>query len=344
MKKLFSILMTFVFVLSLGTVALAGAVTLPEKTLPGTEIPKSFEPLNANRLSGEQTFAFSFTQNSPAAENPTENLTTVAIPITTISYDEGIYGDKTGAIDLSAFSSTEVPVGRYTYVVEELVPSPKVAGMVYTTRKGMLFVDKESDGTVKSYLIIGTVGTDPTKKFNNFNNIFEAGDLHITKEVTGNLGDLTKEFSFTVTLTAPDDPDAVSPAKKTIVNGIMKLYKNGVPTVPATEVTFNAAGSATVTFDLSDGETFTIKNLPYGVTYLVEETDPMEGYSVTTNGVSGRTASGEIDNTLKTVDVVNHKSSEIPTGIALDSLPYILILGFTGIGMGVLFFRKRHAF
>lgn len=327
MKKLFSILMTFVFVLSLGTVAFAIEEDTNSTPVPViARIPKSFTLENAGKLNPAETFTFSFTQQAATVNT---NLATVAIPNTTVAYIAGETSLKYGDISLANF--TAAPVGRYTYAVAEVVPDPQTAGMTYTTRTGTLVVDKEYDGTVKSYLIIGTMGTDMTKKFDNFDNKFAAGDLNITKQVTGNLGDKNKLFDVTVTLTAP--------AGKVVKNGVMELWKNGAPTTPSpTPVNFTG-NTAIVTFQVKDGDTFTIKNLPYGVTYVVEETDPLQGYGVTYEGKTGT-----IDNILETAKIINDRHTEIPTGISLDSLPYILILGLAASGMAVLFFRKRQAF
>ena len=316
MKKLLSILLTLALVLSFSTVAFANT------EVPVAVIPKSFTLVNADKLNPAETFTFTFSQQAATTNT---NLTTVTIPDTTIAYSAGENGSKNGSISLTNFATAAV--GRYTYAVAET--QGDTAGLDYTTRTGTLVVDKESDGTVKSYLIIGTIGTTIQGKYDNFDNTFSAGDLLVKKTVAGNLGDKTKEFDVTVTLTAPTG--------KTVENGEMELYKNGGATSPATMVNF-AAGTATVTFKVKHDDVFTIKNLPYGVTYVVAETDPANGYTVTYTGKTGTIGAASQETVI-----TNTKSSEIPTGITLESLPYILLLGFAVLGMGVLFFRKRRS-
>ena len=45
-----------------------------------------------------------------------------------------------------------------------------------------------------------------------------------------------------------------------------------------------------------------------------------------------------------TITVTNHLEVPIDTGITLDSMPYILILGLASIGLGVKFVQKRNIY
>lgn len=87
----------------------------------------------------------------------------------------------------------------------------------------------------------------------------EAGHLKVSKTVSGDAGDKTKEFSFTVTLS--DET----------VNGKYgdMTFENGVANIK-----------------LKHGESATAKWLPLNVTYTVAESDN-EGYTVTSTGETG---------------------------------------------------------
>lgn len=93
-----------------------------------------------------------------------------------------------------------------------------------------------------------------------------------------------------------------------------------------------------------NGETIIIENLPYGVTYTVEEDGTYmtsEGYDapVYTYSDSGETKS--MSEAEETVTITNNKGMNVDTGIGLDNLPYIMMLAFVGVGLAVFFVKKR---
>ncbi|WP_417091067.1 DUF5979 domain-containing protein [Marvinbryantia sp.] len=136
--------------------------------------------------------------------------------------------------------------------------------------------------------------------------------ITIEKQVTGGLGDRTKEFHFTYSY-----------------DGMEKDTNN--------------------TFTLTHGGTKTIDNIPVGTELTLTETNA-NGYNVSaTYGGKDLTASqGENGSaTFKvkvtangTVVVTNNKEGSPDTGITLDSLPYIVILAVVIAG-AVLFIIGR---
>jgi len=298
---------------------LAPAAVFAEDPAP-QELPTAVVVKNLavgeGRANPAEDFVFEFTEPSPA--------TAPAIPNVTISYDTGENGPKTGALNLDGFATAAV--GRYQYEVTEVGGS--TAGMVYSDHKGTLVVDKESNGTVKSYIIIGTMGS-PGDKYDDFTNTFTAWDLNVTKTVTGNLGDKAKEFTLRVTLKAPEG--------KIVKVDSITVLKNSVAT--ETPVNFDENGVATLTLTVTDGVTYTIADLPDGVTYAVVEEGVEDGkvdeYTVTYEGATG------IMNEDKAVTVTNDKSSEVPTGITLDNMPYIILMAVALVGLGAFALRKR---
>lgn len=288
---------------------------------PASQGPKAVVVKNLavgeGRVNPAEAFVFEFTNPSP--------VNAPAIPDVTISYEKGVNGTKTGALNLAGFDDEEVAVGRYQYKVTE--KSESTAGMVYSDRTGTLVVDKEFDGTVKSWIIIGPMGPLEAK-FPDFTNTFTAWDLDVTKKVDGNLGDQTKEFTLTVTLKAPED--------KTVKADSITLLKNGVAT--GTAVNF-VNGVATLTLTVKHNDTYKIADLPDGVTYAVVEEGVVDGmvdeYKVTYEDAEGTM------NADTTVTVTNHKSSQVPTGITLDNMPYIILMAVALVGLGAFALRKR---
>ena len=96
-------------------------------------------------------------------------------------------------------------------------------------------------------------------------------------------------------------------------------------------------------FKLKNGDTITISNLPYGVTYTVEEDD----YTSAANGgydaanYSFSDANKTIDTAADTVEITNNKGITVDTGINMDSMPYILMLAVVCMGLFGFFFKKR---
>ena len=89
------------------------------------------------------------------------------------------------------------------------------------------------------------------------------------------------------------------------------------------------------TFYLKDGETLSIANLPYGVSYTVTET-AAEGYTTNKEGDSG-----SINAAAQTAAFTNDRTTTVDTGITTDSLPYVLLLGIVVLAGAVLFIKRR---
>ena len=146
----------------------------------------------------------------------------------------------------------------------------------------------------------------------------------ISKTVAGNLGDKSKYFDFTVTLTGKEGEEYSLPA--TITGGSDKSGKKE-----------NVAISGTTTFKLKHGDTITIENLPAGVSYKVEEATPSD-YTMNATGQEGT-----MDAEAKTAAFTNTKTGDIDTGVYLDNLPYILV--FAGVlAIAAVFIVRRRRF
>ena len=316
MKRFLALVLVLALVLAPAAVFAEDPVTEDPAPQGPTAVVVKNLAVDEGRVNPAEAFVFKFTNPSPA--NAPE------IPNVTISYEKGVNGPKTGALNLDGFANAAV--GRYQYEVKEIGGS--TAGMEYSDRTGTLVVDKESDGTVKSYIIIGTMGS-PEQKYDDFTNTFTAWDLDVTKTVTGNLGDKTKVFTLTVTLNAPE-------GKTVQTDSITVLKNNDVAT--GTAVDF-VNGVATLTLTVKDNDKYTIADLPDGVTYAVVEEGVEDGkvdeYTVTYAGAEGTMDAD------KTVTVTNHKSSEVPTGITLDNMPYIILMAVALVGLGAFALRKR---
>ena len=89
------------------------------------------------------------------------------------------------------------------------------------------------------------------------------------------------------------------------------------------------------TFKLKHGDTITIANLTYGVTYTVTET-AAAGYTTTSTGDHGTINAAD-----QTAEFTNTKTGTVDTGVVLNNMPYILVLAVLAAGVAVFIIRKR---
>lgn len=321
MKKFVSILLVLVLMMSLSVAAFASEVETPAEASPApttATLAKVVTVTNDGTKMPAQTF--SFVVGKVSVTDAAADVTVDNMPVPTVdsvTYAEGESGSKTLAINLPTYTS----VGVYTYTITENAGS--TAGMVYDTASRTLKVTVVNGTTEGTFAVAGTVlvGTD-NKKSDSFNNVYNAGSLEITKTVTGNLGDKSKDFTFTVTLKAPKD--------KTVSSTI---------TVAGNDASF--VSGQEYTFTLKHGESYTFGNLPYEVEYTVTET-AADGYTTTVNGTAGNTITSKISAAAQTAAFVNDKNDgNLDLGVSMDSLPYILMLVVVGAAVVVIATRKK---
>ena len=141
--------------------------------------------------------------------------------------------------------------------------------------------------------------------------LFRQTQVTVRKEVTGNLGDQTKDFTFQWKI-------------------------------------LNADGSVnqeSETFTLKHGEQKEILGIPEGATLVIQETNA-DGYTVTakhgivnvpvvSNSVTVNVTDGS------TITITNNKEAVPDTGVLLDSLPYVVILAVVVLGAALVIVRRR---
>lgn len=317
MKKFVSILLVLVLMMSLSVAAFASEVEAPaESPAPTTAtLAKVVTVTNDGTKMPAQTFSFAVGKVSVSDAAADVTWANMPVPsVADVTYAEGESGSKTLTINLPTYTS----VGVYTYTITE--NSGSTAGMVYDTTPRKLKVTVVNGATAGTFVVAGTVLVDTdNKKSDSFNNVYNAGKLEITKTVTGNLGDKSKDFTFKVTLNAPEG--------KTVSSTITVAGKNA-----------SFVSGQEYTFTLKHGESYTFGNLPYGVTYTVEEADyTAAGYTTTKTGDTGT-----IGAATQTAAFVNDKNDgDLDLGVSMDSLPYILMLVVVGAAVVVIATRKK---
>ena len=331
MKKFMSLLLALLLVTSLGVPAFAEA----DKD---ASFGKTYKLANPDTTSPAETFTFKFSNGQ--VTDAAEGTVAPAIPDSSVNFAEG---EATSAGDTNnvavALSDIDWPsVGIYTYDVKEVAGS--TPGVTYSDEVLKLKVTVAYDADTQTYYTaFVTLSLDDgdgdgitDTKTGAFTNTYSAGSLAVTKTVTGNMGDRSKYFAINVTLTG--EADKTYAASYTVTGG--SKLENGTDDCTSSTISIGTPK----TFYLKHGDTLTIHNLPYGVTYEVtEENYTGDGYT-TTHTFSDNAK--EIDSASDTVTITNNKKATVDTGVVLDSLPYVLLLVLS-IGGVVLFVLKRRS-
>ena len=201
-------------------------------------------------------------------------------------------------------------------------------------------------------------------------NEYEKGQLTVSKKVTGNMGDTTKKWIFKAVFT--------SETGKT-VRGTINVSGSGTY-CGATQPTVDANGNVTPTavtgtilpgengwtgdhdavyFTLTSGQNMVFDNLPKGMTYAITEVEAgMYGYTTTATAsdtvvkdetkdadsqaedaqvTGGITEKAQAD----TANFTNNKQETPDTGIALDTVPYLMIMAIALMGVAMMIVRRR---
>ncbi len=134
----------------------------------------------------------------------------------------------------------------------------------------------------------GILLRDTTVRYENIR--LGSFDLTVKKHVKGILGELTRDFTFKITLTPPEHFDLQTSYEgtKAIVN-----YVNNEKMIEELPFTLylnkNAQGNYEGFVTLKDSETFTVRGLPEGTTYAVNEIEANQNGYITdyTNNIYG---------------------------------------------------------
>lgn len=317
MKKFVAILLTLMLVL--GMTAAVAEETHTYTDMDSITLTKTYNLTNAGTISPAEIFTFTALTCTEVADAGV-GVTTANAPVPTIgkvTYAKGEAGSANMTKTITITLPTYTAVGKYTYTFRE--NNNGTAGVTYRSDEIKLVVTViEQNGKVR----VAAVHTEKEgEKSGNFENTYSAGTLKVTKTVTGNLGDKDKEFDFTVTFTKPE-------GKNWDMDGI-------VLPIGATKVS-----DGKYSFKLKHGATAEFKNLPYGVSYVVEEADySSEDYRITEK--TGDT--GSINAAETTAAFTNNKDGQIDTGVTTESLPYVVLMGFVVLaGAALLLKRKAH--
>lgn len=322
-KRIFACLLALTMMFGLSATAFATeSGTTPTPTDHTTvTIKKKYKLANAGTTSPGETF----TLKQVGAGRVTDGDATSAPALGTIT--GAAFAERAATVngttgEITVALPTYDKVGVYEYTLQEVAGT--TAGVTYYEGniKLVVTVINGSDGNLR----IAAVHTEAEggKKSDTFENTYSAGTLKISKTVTGNLGDQSKYFVFTVTLTA-------AAGKSNYLDSYNITGGSDEDNPTSIKV------GETKTFKLKHDETINIEGLPYGVTYTVTEA-AATGYTTTNTG-----AQGTINKAEQEAAFTNTKTGDIDTGVYLDNLPYILV--FAGVlAIAAVFVVRRRRF
>ncbi len=374
MKKILGVVLSLAMAAMMSVTAFAEE---PEQTeafdINSVGISKILKVADGIDISNINKFDFSFTgvdgTNTVASEAGDKNVSiTVGEPSNGLAVGTLTFGEIFG--DVSNYKHA----GEYVYNVKETTKgfsssdanSEKELTVDSSEYKVRLFVANEPDGEGVSYskIIVEkgdekvdptireiTITEDPdthstvTASGANFINTYKElvkGDsdspvLKVEKLITGKYSDKTMNFSVSVVFTIPDtatkeDVEAVSKGSNRV--RIAWQGKKG-----------------TFTTDLSDSESIVFTKIPAGTTFIVKETQDENYKSKITGFVANpdndyvvgdreENGAGPIVEKDNNVTIENNSDTTVPTGIAINNLPYIALVTVAVAGLAFFVIKK----
>lgn len=300
--------------------------------LEATDFAKINDQYNAPTISNVTNFNGALTLTGSLANSATltgsfDKMTFTAPGIYTFKVTETGTNNPNLTTD-GSYYTVKVYV---TYETVNNVPTTNLVARTTIVKSDASDADVTKDGTTTS-----SEAKVATCAFVNTANT-NIHDLTVSKQVTGNTGSTTKEFTFTIDLTGVTGSYAIS------------YTGTNAPTTPAQTTAADAGHTSETTITLTSGQTATITGLPDGAKYTVKETGET-GYqgSYTINGgtaVNGTkgadltTTEGTIG-TTNTVAFTNNSYMTPPTAFVVNNWPYIA-LGIFAIAAIAIVLKKK---
>lgn len=278
--------------------------TANDQKLGNLKISKTVEGEDAPT---DESFRFTvhLTREVAAGEDQAadgESATTTTVPVKgTFSLDssEG-KGTKTGTVyfDENGDAQITLKAGESAYITG----LPAGASYTVTEESSANWVSSlDADSDTMS----GTINEEQLTDIKVKNIWAGTVSLTVSKTVQGNMGDKTKAFDFTLTLTAP--AGTTLPAELT-------AEKDG-------ESTTLSLTDGQCTFTLAHGESIQISKIPRGIQYSIIETsadDYKASYTIG-KGKATDTVSGETLTEDTEVSVVNKRNLSVPTLASMNT-------------------------
>lgn len=266
------------------------------------------------------------------------------------------YASKEVTIDFGSISFKNPGIYRYI-ITETSVEQDGIKNDTDSTRTLDVYVGykktsenpltySDTELEIMGYVLHNSDKANPESgdKSDGFTNEYVTNNLELQKVVTGNQGDRDKYFEFTVEITS---------AVKGTVYTVDLQNADANPTVDGNAKTNPKTltatdGAVTATYYLKDDQSIVIQGLTAGTKYTITETAyTRDGYktsyvidsNASVDGLS--TASQTMGTDNHEVTFTNHKEGTVPTGILLETAPYIVLGVVVLVGLAILFMTGR---
>ena len=230
----------------------------------------------------------------------------------------GTYGVRFGTEEeVSIYKASEPNKdGVPDYMDSDGIPVMKDGMLTCTEIRGIEMPKKEDMNT---YLY--------ESRYNDSGFYMNVLNLTVEKEVTGNLGDKEKLFTFEVIL---------KNLEGALVDNISYLCLKGETGTEIFQTVSLEFVKGKATFQLKDGEYICMQKIPANYVYDIKEIDgETDGYTVT---IPDNAAGTLKENTV--VHFINEKETTGDLGIGMTKVPFILLIAGAGTG-GYVWNRSR---
>lgn len=301
-------------------------------TTVGQEQQVVYAGVDGAEITDKASFATDSTTYDTVQEGDTVTLTS-----------EQKYAKDDVTVDFSKVTFTAP--GLYHYTVTEKDTS--YTGITKDAKTYDLYVlvavDEAKDSTDGLYIAGATFshmeGEGDTTKLAGMTNTYTTHNITLSKTVTGNQGDKNKYFEFTVTI------NNAIPGTVYDVKGIFDASIDTDEDIEnPSQLVATKDGTLTQTFYLKHGQSIVINGVAKDSTYSIAETSyTSDGYN-TTFTINGETVNFDNGRTVAADDVVaftNNKQGNVPTGILLETAPYMILGAVVLAGIVVLFVTRR---
>ena len=262
-----------------------------------------------------------------------------------------VYAKLPVTVDFTGINFPNPGVYRYT-VTEEATNQDGITDDT-TTRTLDVYVgykdNNETDLEVMGYVMYnGTITTTTGEtKSNGFTNTYGTKNLTLTKNVEGNQGNRDKYFRFEVTLKNAVDGTKYTVTVPTDLSADDLEEGDQMSDVNKTELVATG-GTVTAVYYLKDGQSITIQGLTPATTYaILEASYAADGYTtkyqIDSNGEQTKNSftAQTMGASSHTVTFTNTKNGTVPTGILLETAPYLILGAVVVAGLVVLFATRR---
>lgn len=313
---------------------------------------------DTNRVSGTPVLKVDGTATGTVTFAPTDITYTAQQTGDSVTLNgEQKYAIKTITVDFSGV--TFKAPGIYRYVITEDKADPAPSGITYDTNYQRTLdvtvqykAGSDTELEVSGYTFYKTNKTDGSNdtgtKDTGFTNSYTTNDLTLKKEVEGNQGDRDKYFKFTVKISNATKDNKYTVNLDHATKDAITLPDQTTHTNSA-ELTVGTDGTVTKTYYLKNDEYIVIQGLTSDTQYkITEDSYANDGYSTTYKVDNGETHTGsstpdetDVGDSDVSVTFTNTKSGSVPTGILLETAPYLILGAVVVAGLVVLFATRR---